>query len=113
MTAQPAPDAVALPVPLASSVRVIAPLPGDAPHCSVHTADRRRPGAFPHDPSPHGTHVPCELVGTDRGLSSVPCESTTNNSINEFATGDTDAVVYDVASALLYALVSSDAPIAT
>jgi hypothetical protein len=57
--------------------------------------------------------VPCELVGTDRGLSSVPCESSVNSSINEFAVGDTDAVVYDVASALLYALVRSVAPIAT
>jgi aminoglycoside/choline kinase family phosphotransferase len=37
----------------------------------------------------------------------------TNSTINEFADGLTDAVAYDVASVLSYALVSSVAPIAT
>jgi hypothetical protein len=39
--------------------------------------------------------------------------SDTNTSSNEFAVGEIDAVLYDVASALLYAAVSSVAPIAT
>jgi hypothetical protein len=39
--------------------------------------------------------------------------SVTNTSSNEFDAGLIDAVLYDVASALLYAAVSSVAPIAT
>jgi hypothetical protein len=37
----------------------------------------------------------------------------TNSNSNEFAVGDTDAVVYDVAFEVSYALVRSVAPIAT
>jgi hypothetical protein len=74
---------------------------------------RREPGAIAQARSPHFTHVPCELVGIVPGDHPLPLVLFTNSTINEFADGLTDAVAYDVASVLSYALVSSVAPIAT
>jgi hypothetical protein len=82
------------------SVRVIVPLPGVPPHCNVHTPTRRVPGATAHDRPPYGTHVPCELVGTDRGANPTAIRSMVNNNTNEFAAGEIDAVVYAVRSTL-------------
>jgi hypothetical protein len=92
MTAHALPVDV-VPPPMSFSVRVIVPLPGDAPHWSIHAPERRVPGPVFHVRCPSGTHVPWVLVGTDRGALPVPIESVTKASSSEFAAGLIDAVV--------------------